>query len=46
IIGDRPWYLSLRGKLLMMLSSNALRSAYQFEIPPYRLIELGIHVEI
>lgn len=46
IIGDRPWYLRLRGKLFMMLSRNALRAADQFEIPPNRLIELGIQVEI
>ncbi|WP_413544747.1 KUP/HAK/KT family potassium transporter, partial [Candidatus Symbiopectobacterium sp. NZEC135] len=30
----------------MMLSRNALRAADQFEIPPNRLIELGIQVEI
>ncbi|AFR05657.1 low affinity potassium transport system protein kup [Pectobacterium carotovorum subsp. carotovorum] len=46
IIGERPWYLRLRGKLFMMLSRNALRAAEQFEIPPNRLIELGIQVEI
>ncbi|GKW31196.1 low affinity potassium transporter Kup [Pectobacterium brasiliense] len=46
IIGGRPWYLRLRGKLFMMLSRNALRAADQFEIPPNRLIELGIQVEI
>ncbi|WCG83104.1 low affinity potassium transporter Kup [Pectobacterium sp. A5351] len=46
IIGERPWYLRLRGKLFMMLSRNALRAADQFEIPPNRLIELGIQVEI
>ncbi|WDF98954.1 low affinity potassium transporter Kup [Pectobacterium carotovorum subsp. carotovorum] len=46
IIGERPWYLLLRGKLFMMLSRNALRAADQFEIPPNRLIELGIQVEI
>ncbi|MEH2922090.1 low affinity potassium transporter Kup [Samsonia erythrinae] len=45
-IGERPWYLRLRGKLFMMLSRNALRAADQFEIPPNRLIELGIQVEI
>ncbi|MBL0909423.1 low affinity potassium transporter Kup [Pectobacterium carotovorum] len=46
IIGERLWYLRLRGKLFMMLSRNALRAADQFEIPPNRLIELGIQVEI
>ncbi|MEL4888694.1 low affinity potassium transporter Kup [Pectobacterium betavasculorum] len=46
VIGERPWYLRLRGKLFMMLSRNALRAADQFEIPPNRLIELGIQVEI
>ncbi|PWC20055.1 potassium transporter Kup [Brenneria roseae subsp. roseae] len=45
-MGKRPWYLRLRGKLFMMLSRNALRAADQFEIPPNRLIELGIQVEI
>ncbi|MEH0834540.1 low affinity potassium transporter Kup [Pectobacterium cacticida] len=46
IIGERPWYLRLRGKLFIMLSRNALRAADQFEIPPNRLIELGTQVEI
>ncbi|MGK4333841.1 KUP/HAK/KT family potassium transporter, partial [Lonsdalea quercina] len=46
IMGKRPWYLRGRGKLFMMLSRNALRAADQFEIPPNRLIELGIQVEI
>ncbi|MCV9878864.1 low affinity potassium transporter Kup [Brenneria izbisi] len=45
-MGKRPWYLRLRGKLFMMLSRNALRAGDQFEIPPNRLIELGIQVEI
>ncbi|MFE8152399.1 low affinity potassium transporter Kup [Brenneria goodwinii] len=45
-MGKRPWYLRIRGKLFMMLSRNALRAADQFEIPPNRLIELGIQVEI
>ncbi|WP_409309361.1 low affinity potassium transporter Kup [Pectobacterium sp. B1J-3] len=45
-MGKRPWYLRVRGKLFMMLSRNALRAADQFEIPPNRLIELGIQVEI
>ncbi|MCW2488954.1 KUP/HAK/KT family potassium transporter, partial [Candidatus Symbiopectobacterium sp. NZEC127] len=45
-MGKRPWYLRVRGKVFMMLSRNALRAADQFEIPPNRLIELGIQVEI
>ncbi|MCL2899008.1 low affinity potassium transporter Kup [Brenneria tiliae] len=45
-MGKRPWYLRMRGKLFMMLSRNALRAGDQFEIPPNRLIELGIQVEI
>ncbi|MBJ7222293.1 MULTISPECIES: low affinity potassium transporter Kup [unclassified Brenneria] len=45
-MGKRPWYLRIRGKLFMVLSRNALRAADQFEIPPNRLIELGIQVEI
>ncbi|MGM3175980.1 low affinity potassium transporter Kup [Dickeya lacustris] len=46
MMGKRAWYLRIRGKLFMMLSRNALRAADQFEIPPNRLIELGIQVEI
>ncbi|MGM3159774.1 low affinity potassium transporter Kup [Dickeya undicola] len=46
MMGSRPWYMRVRGKLFMMLSRNALRAADQFEIPPNRLIELGIQVEI
>lgn len=46
IIGKRPWYLRLRGKLFMLLQRNALRAPDQFEIPPNRVIELGTQVEI
>ncbi|MBN7124287.1 MULTISPECIES: low affinity potassium transporter Kup [Erwinia] len=46
IIGKRPWYLRLRGKLFLMLQKNALRAPDQFEIPPNRVIELGTQVEI
>lgn len=46
ILGKRPWYLRLRGKLFIMLSRNALRAPDQFEIPPNRVIELGTQVEI
>jgi KUP system potassium uptake protein len=46
ILGKRPWYLLVRGKLFMALSRNALRAADQFEIPPNRVIELGTQVEI
>ena len=41
IIGKRPWYLRLRGKLYLILQRNALRAPDQFEIPPNRVIELG-----
>ncbi|PLR37076.1 low affinity potassium transporter Kup [Chimaeribacter arupi] len=46
IVGKRPWYLRLRGKLFVTLSRNALRAPDQFEIPPNRVIELGTQVEI
>lgn len=46
IIGKRPWYLRLRGKLFLALQRNALRAPAQFEIPPNRVIELGTQVEI
>ncbi len=46
IIGKRPWYLRLRGKLFLILQRNALRAPDQFEIPPNRVIELGTQVEI
>ncbi|WGE30892.1 low affinity potassium transporter Kup (plasmid) [Edwardsiella tarda] len=46
LLGRRPWYLKLRGRLFMALSRNALRVADQFEIPPNRVIELGSQVEI
>ncbi|MDR7343639.1 KUP system potassium uptake protein [Pantoea alhagi] len=46
IIGKRPWYLHLRGKLFLTLQRNALRAPDQFEIPPNRVIELGTQVEI
>ncbi|WP_312240144.1 low affinity potassium transporter Kup [Pantoea sp.] len=32
IMGKRPWYLRLRGKLFMALQRNALRAPDQFEI--------------
>lgn len=46
IMGKRPWYLRLRGRLFMTLQRNALRAPDQFEIPPNRVIELGTQVEI
>lgn len=46
IIGKRPWYLRLRGKLYTVLHRNALRAPDQFKIPPGRVIELGAQVEI
>lgn len=46
MIGRRPWYLRLRGKLFLLLSRNALRTSDQFQIPVNRIIELGIQVEI
>lgn len=46
IIGKRPWYLRLRGRLFLLLSRNALRAPDQFEIPPNRVIELGTQMEI
>ncbi|QCT19144.1 low affinity potassium transporter Kup [Jejubacter calystegiae] len=46
IIGKRPWYLRLRGRLFLLLQRNALRAPDQFEIPPNRVIELGTQVEI
>lgn len=46
IIGKRPWYLRLRGKLFLALQRNALRAPDQFEIPPNRVIELGTQIEI
>ena len=46
ILGKRPWYLRLRGKLYLVLQRNALRAPDQFEIPPNRVIELGTQVEI
>lgn len=46
IIGKRPLYLRLRGKLFLLLQRNALRAPDQFEIPPNRVIELGTQVEI
>lgn len=46
ILGKRPWYLRLRGKLYLLLQRNALRAPDQFEIPPNRVIELGTQVEI
>ena len=46
ILGNRPWYLRLRGNLYLLLQRNALRAPDQFEIPPNRVIELGTQVEI
>jgi len=46
ILGKRPWYLLIRGKLFIALSRNALRAPDQYLIPPNRVIELGTQVEI
>lgn len=46
ILGKRPWYLRLRGKLFLALYRNALRAPDQFKIPPNRVIQLGTQIEI
>lgn len=46
ILGKRPWYLMVRGKLFMTLSRNALRAPDQYLIPPNRVIEFGTRIEI
>ncbi|KYP97075.1 potassium transport protein Kup [Sodalis-like endosymbiont of Proechinophthirus fluctus] len=46
ILGKRPWYLMVRGKLFIALSRNALRAPDQYLIPPNRVIELGTQIEI
>lgn len=46
ILGKRPWYLMIRGKLFIALSRNALRAPDQYLIPPNRVIELGTQIEI
>ncbi|RRE13857.1 hypothetical protein EAO24_01015 [Klebsiella pneumoniae] len=42
IIGKRPWYLRLRGKLYLLLQRNALRAPDQFEIPPNRVSSVNL----
>ncbi len=41
IVGKRPWYLRLRGKLYWCCSEMRCALPDQFEIPPNRVIELG-----
>ncbi|ALD42916.1 potassium transport protein Kup [Serratia marcescens] len=45
VLGKRPWYLRIRGKVFQLLQRNALRAPDLFEIPPNRVIELGAQVE-
>ncbi|RTG01687.1 low affinity potassium transporter Kup [Serratia marcescens] len=45
VLGKRPWYLRVRGKVFQLLQRNALRAPDLFEIPPNRVIELGAQVE-
>jgi KUP system potassium uptake protein len=45
ILGKRPWYLLVRGKLFQILQRNSLRAPDQFQIPPNRVVELGAQVE-
>lgn len=46
IIGKRPWYLRLRGKLYLLLQRNALRAPDQFEIRQTGLSSSVPEVEI
>lgn len=46
ITDQRSWFLNLRGKLYLLLHRNALKASDQFQIPPNRVIELGIQIEI
>ena len=45
VLGKRPRYLRIRGKVFQLLQRNALRAPDLFEIPPNRVIELGAQVE-
>ncbi|WP_414629756.1 low affinity potassium transporter Kup [Enterobacter bugandensis] len=45
ILGRRPWYLRIRGRVFQALQRNSLRASELFRIPPNRVIELGAQIE-
>lgn len=45
VLGKRPWYLRVRGRVFQTLQRNALRAPELFQIPPNRVIELGAQIE-
>jgi len=45
VLGKRPWYLQIRGRVFQALQRNSLRAPELFRIPPNRVIELGAQIE-
>nr|WP_159465195.1 low affinity potassium transporter Kup [Scandinavium goeteborgense] len=45
VLGKRPWYLRIRGRVFQALQRNSLRAPELFRIPPNRVIELGAQIE-
>lgn len=45
VLGRRPWYLRIRGRVFQALQRNSLRAPELFRIPPNRVIELGAQIE-
>ena len=42
----QPWYLGWRRRLFAFMARNASRSTRFFKIPPNRVVEMGIQVEL
>ena len=45
VMGKRPWYLRVRGRVFQVFQRNALRAPDLFQIPPNRVVELGGQIE-
>jgi KUP system potassium uptake protein len=45
VMGKRPWYLRMRGRVFQVFQRNALRAPDLFQIPPNRVVELGGQIE-
>ena len=46
VVGPRPGMATWREKLFVLMSRNAVRATAFFKLPPERVVELGVQVEM
>ena len=46
VVSDRPGMAKWREKLFVLMARNAVRATAFFKLPPERVVELGVQVEM